>query len=158
MAPVNIGDWCSAPRMTSCVARLVRVIAQNNCGMTRLPSGDRVQLSLSDICISRRLQSMVRPSRRGGVPVLRRATQRSSARSCWPRTVAAGSPARPPSVTESPQNICAPRNVPVAITTLGESMHVRSRKLTPAIRPSLTNSDSTWPFMISRSACAASAV
>ena len=63
--------------MISWVRALVRVIAQNSCGAVR-PAliGDIVQSPSSDGWRSRPAQSIVRPSSRGGVPVLSRASGR----------------------------------------------------------------------------------
>ena len=57
---------------------------------------DIVQSCPSDSCRSSRPQSIVRPSSRGGVPVLSRASGRPRARSCTASSVAARSPTRPP--------------------------------------------------------------
>ena len=62
-------------------------------------------------------QSMVRPSRRGGVPVLRRQPRRPSALSDSPSSTAAGSPLRPAGYCCSPQWIRPLRNVPVVMMT-----------------------------------------
>ena len=51
--------------------------------------------SASPGCISKRDQSMLRPSRRGGVPVFRRVQGSPSARTCSARICEGGSPLRP---------------------------------------------------------------
>ena len=63
--------------MIACDAALVRVIAQKICGTVRaLFHVEQVQSPPSDGCSSSRAQSIVRPSSRGGVPVLSRAIGR----------------------------------------------------------------------------------
>ncbi len=61
------------------------------------PSADMRQASLSDGCSASRAQSIVRPSSRGGVPVLSRAIGSEASRSWLASTCAEASPIRPPS-------------------------------------------------------------
>src|SRR3546814_5025857 len=68
--------------MIAWVRALVRVIAHVSCGKARpVLIGDIVQPSPSEGWRSSAAQSIVRPSRRGGVPVLSRVIGRSRARS-----------------------------------------------------------------------------
>ena len=60
---------------------------------------------------------MVRASRRGGVPVLRRPTSMPSSRNASPSITAGGSPERQAGYFSSPQWIRPFRNVPVVTTT-----------------------------------------
>src|SRR5579863_8792692 len=69
---------------------------------------------------------MVRPSRRGGVPVLRRQPRRPSCLRDSPRRTAAGSPERPAGYCCSPQWIRPLRKVPVVMMIA----------LAPTVRPS----------------------
>ena len=71
----------------------------------------------SPACISRLAQSIVRPSRRAGVPVLSRPSRSSSASRRWERPLAGGSPWRPAGVFSSPRWIRPRRKVPVVSTT-----------------------------------------
>src|SRR3546814_18348218 len=104
--------------MIACVAALVRVIAQKICGTVRRSFHvEQVQSPLSDGCSSSCAQLIVRPSRRGGVPVLSRAIGRSATRSCCTSLCAPASPMRPPSIRSSPRNTLPPRQVPVARPT-----------------------------------------
>ena len=65
-------------RMMSWLRGLVRVIAQNTCGLRRCRCERRHRpVSPSEGCSSSRAQSIVRPSSRGGVPVLSRAIGKS---------------------------------------------------------------------------------
>ena len=58
-----------------------RVIAQNNCGLIRVPgNADMRHGSSSEGCSSSLPQSIVRPSSRGGVPVFSRAIGRFASR------------------------------------------------------------------------------
>ncbi len=128
--------------MTSCVRRLVRVMAQASWGrLTPSSSTDMVHSSASLGCSSSRAQSMVRPSRRGGVPVFNRPCPRPMSRIWLASAADARSPRRPPSTTSSPTNIRASRKVPVATTT---ARHGSMPELvsTPAIRPARTARDS----------------
>ena len=135
MFPPNNGERWRPDRIISCVWALVLDIAQNNCGIARRRRiADMVQFSLSDGWVSNFDQSIVRPSRRGGVPVLRRAIGRSAPRNCSERSKAESSPTRPPSSRSSPRNSFPPRNVPVARITADDVMVVPSPRINPATR------------------------
>ena len=121
--------------MMSCVWALVRDIAQNNCGTDRRwRIDDIVQSSSSEGCISKRDQSIVRPSSRGGVPVFNRAMGKSAPRNCCANSMADASPTRPPSSRSSPRKSLPPRNVPVAKTTAADVMVDPSPRTKPATR------------------------
>ena len=135
MSPPKSGERSSPDRIMSCVWLLVRDMAQNNCGtVRRLRIADIVHSSPSEGCISSRAQSMVRPSKRGGVPVFKRDIGKSACLSCCESNMAESSPTRPPSSRSSPRNNLPPRNVPVARTTAGDFMIEPSPRTKPATR------------------------
>ena len=68
-------------------------------------------------CISSAAQSMVRPSSRGGVPVLSRPSAKPSRSSVRDRPSAGASPTRPAGVWRSPMWMRPRRKVPVVSTT-----------------------------------------
>ncbi len=74
--PVNIGERSSPARMISWVRSLVWVIQQGTCAgcSSRLPMNENTGSGESPGCASMTEKSMLRASRRGGVPVLRRPT------------------------------------------------------------------------------------
>ena len=83
--------------MISWVAALVWVIQQGSwrgC-VSREPRNEKTGSGVSPGCSTQRLKSMVRPSRRGGVPVLSRPTGSDSSRSRAASDSDGGSPARP---------------------------------------------------------------
>src|SRR5207249_2249317 len=67
---------------------------------------------------------MVRASRRGGVPVLRRPTSNPRRRSTSPSITEGGSPERPAGYVFSPQCMRPFKNVPVVMTTVSASERV----------------------------------
>src|SRR5437660_839325 len=77
---------------------------------------------------------MVRPLRRQGVPVLKRASWKPQAARLSLRASADGSPARPPRVLASPMCMSALRKVPVVRTTAGARYRVSPRARTPTTR------------------------
>ena len=80
------------------------------------------------------VQSMVRPSRRGGVPVLRRVSRRPSFFRDSPRRTEAGSPERPAVYCCSPQWMRPLRKVPVVTMTAWAAILRPSRRRTPVMR------------------------
>ena len=80
------------------------------------------------------VQSMVRPSRRGGVPVFRRVSRRPSFFRDSPRRTEAGSPLRPAVYCCSPQWMRPLRKVPVVTMTACAAMRRPSRSRTPVMR------------------------
>ena len=73
IAPANSGERSKLARMISWVRSLVRVIAQRNCGCPNAVVERRHRPGSASLgCSSVRAQSIVRPSSRGGVPVLSR--------------------------------------------------------------------------------------
>ena len=77
---------------------------------------------------------MVRPSRRGGVPVLRRPCGSFSSLSRADRVSAGASPARPPAWLSSPTWIRPSRNVPAVRTTLCAEKRMPTCVTTPVTR------------------------
>ena len=90
--------------------------------------------SASPGCSSNLDQSMVRPSRRGGVPVLRRVSRRPSFFRDSPRRTEAGSPERPAVYCCSPQWMRPLRKVPVVTMTAWAAIFLPSRRRTPVMR------------------------
>ena len=76
-------------------------------------------------------QSMVRPSRRGGVPVFRRQPRKPRFFSDSPKSTAEGSPLRPAGYCCSPQWINPLRNVPVVMMTAPARTVRPSRRCIP---------------------------
>ncbi len=85
--------------MMSCVRALVCVTQHGRCSgcMSRVPMNENTGAGSSPGCTSSTEKSIVRPSRRGGVPVFSRPTGSSSSRNRAPSRLAGGSPARPAS-------------------------------------------------------------
>ena len=77
---------------------------------------------------------MVRPSRRGGVPVLRRHPRRPSFFRDSPSRMAAGSPERPAGYCCSPQWMSPLRKVPVVMMTAAAPTVRPSRRVIPRMR------------------------
>ena len=90
--------------------------------------------SASPGCSSNLDQSMVRPSRRGGVPVLRRHLAQAELLRDSPRRTLAGSPERPAVYCCSPQWMRPLRKVPVVTMTAWAAMVRPSRSRTPVMR------------------------
>ena len=96
--PVNMGERSRPARITSWVWTFVWVIQHGIClgCIWAEPRKENTGTgSRSPGCSSRTDQSMLRPSRRGGVPVLSRPWGRLNARRRSDRAMAGGSPARP---------------------------------------------------------------
>ena len=85
-------------------------------------------------CISSAAQSMVRPSSRGGVPVLSRPSAKPARSSVRDRPSAGASPTRPAGVWRSPMWMRPRRNVPVVSTTAPAPSSRPSASLRPATR------------------------
>ena len=90
--------------------------------------------SASPGCSSNLDQSMVRPSRRGGVPVFRRVSRRPSFFRDSPRRTEAGSPERPAVYCCSPQWMSPLRKVPVVTMVAAAEILRPSRRRTPWMR------------------------
>ena len=90
--------------------------------------------SASPGCSSKRDQSMVRPSSRGGVPVFRRHSRRPRRFRRFAEQDAGGSPQRPAVYCCSPQWMRPFRKVPVVTTVAAARTSRPSRSLTPAMR------------------------
>ena len=103
------------------------------CGISRVRKLNGVG-SASPGCSSKWHQSIVRPSRRGGVPVLRRQPRRPSRFSASPSRMLGGSPLRPAEYCCSPQWMRPFRNVPVVMTTAPAKTVRPSRSLSPMTR------------------------
>ena len=144
--PEYMGERARLARMMAWVASVVVVTPQLICAFSiRSVRNEKGMGGSSPACISRLAQSIVRPSRRAGVPVLSRPSRRSSASSRWERPLAGGSPWRPAGVFSSPRWIRPRRKVPVVSTT--EPARIA--------RPSAVTIPATAPFSTSRSSTAA---
>jgi len=145
MAPVNIGERSSEPRMMSWVRALVWVIQQGSwrgC-CARLPRKENTGTGSSPCCSARREKSMVRPSRRGGVPVLSLPAGRASSRRRAASRAAGSSPMRPAAKCSSPTWIRPARKVPAVSTTVLASKRTPMRVTIPVTRSPLTLRSST---------------
>ncbi len=87
-------------------------------------------------CISSADQSMLRPSRRGGVPVFKRPSVKPIFSSVRESPIAGASPTRPAGICFSPMWMRPRRNVPVVSTTAAAEISRPSANLTPQTRPS----------------------
>ena len=113
-----MGDRCTFARMMAWVAAVVRVMAHWICGFSMASvSAENGSGGSSPGCISRRDQSMVRPSSRGGVPVLSRPRVNPSRSKVSDSPIAGASPTRPAGVRCSPIWMRPRRKVPVVRTT-----------------------------------------
>ena len=110
-------------------------------------------------CTSSFAQLIVRPSRRGGVPVFRRAIGNPAPR-IWSASLSAeDSPIRPPSNRSSPRNNFPPRKVPVAKMTAEQAMLHPSARSTPTTRWALSGAKrnaAASPSTMVKLGCAAS--
>ena len=88
-------------------------------------------------------KSIVRPSMRGGVPVLSRPTGKASSRKRAASESAAGSPARPAVYLSSPTWTNPPRKVPAVSTTAEASKRRPIAVTAPTTRPPATKRSST---------------
>ena len=88
---------------------------------------------------------MVRPSRRGGVPVFKRPSGSPRPSILLAKFMQAFSPARPPDLASSPILITPRRNVPVVSTTERERILVPSATSTPHAMPRSTRMSATSP-------------
>ena len=122
--------------MMAWVASVVVVTPQLICAFSiRSVRNEKGTGGSSPACISRLAQSIVRPSRRAGVPVLSRPSRNSSASRRWERPLAGGSPWRPAGVFSSPRWIRPRRKVPVVSTTAPARMARPSAVTIPATAP-----------------------
>src|SRR6478609_8152346 len=135
ICPEYIGERCTFSRMIRCVSSVVNAMKHGTCFcvifFVRKLNGVG---SASPGCTSKRDQSMLRPSRRGGVPVLSLHPRKPSSLSDSPRSCDGGSPLRPAGYVCSPQWISPLRNVPV----------VTMATCAPTVRPSR----SLMPFAV----------
>ncbi len=130
--------------MTSWTSGVVAVMWQGSCDWSiRSVRNENGTGSSSPGWTSSASKSIVRPLRRGGVPVLNRRSSNPRARSEPESPSAEVSPARPPGVLTSPVCIKAWRNVPVVTTTARARYSAPPRHRRPAARPSSTMIDST---------------
>ena len=97
-------------------------------------------------CRSTAAQSIVPPSSRGGVPVLRRPSAKPARSSVRERPSAGASPTRPAGICRSPIWMSPRRNVPVVSTTAPAPNSRPSVRRTPVTRPE-TRRSSTSPAM-----------
>jgi hypothetical protein len=127
ITPVKSGERSSPARMIACVCALVRVIQHGTwrgC-IARVPMNENTGVGSSPGCVSSPLKSIVRPSRRGGVPVFNRPTGSDSSRSFAPSVSPADRP-RARLVVLEPDVDEPERNVPVVSTTASASKRCRS--------------------------------
>ena len=131
--------------MISCVASVVWVMSQAICGVViRSVRNENGTGGSSPGCRSRPSQSIVLPSSRAGVPVLRRPSARPSAGKPRRDSLSAGaSPTRPAGILLSPMWMRPLRNVPVVSTTAPAVNRRPSSVTMPATRPSSTIRSST---------------
>ena len=104
ICPVYIGDRCTFSRISRSVSGVVCAMWQLICrsGSVRVRKLNGVG-SASPGCSSNLLQSIVRPSSRGGVPVFNRHSRSPSRFKLSPSRTLAGSPLRPAVYCCSPQ-------------------------------------------------------
>ena len=132
--------------MMAWVSAVVRVMAQSICGRAmRSVSAENGSGGSSPGCISSFDQAMVRPSSRGGVPVLRRPSAKPTRSSASDRPTAGASPTRPAGVCCSPIWMRPRRNVPVVSTTAPASTVRPSPSRMPETAPSRTRRSSASP-------------
>ena len=131
--PVNSGERWRLARMTSWLRGLVRVIAQNSCGIGPAVGQRRHRPWLG----VGRLLSQPRPVDRAPVEPRRGAGLEPGHRQSWLRAVgrrgrcAEPSPIRPPLMRSSPRNSVPPRKVPVHRITAGAARRVPSARSSP---------------------------
>ena len=119
--------------MMAWVAGVVRVMPHWTCGFAMaLVRNENGVGGSSPGCISSAGQSIVLPSRRGGVPVLSRPKVRPIASRVLDRPRAGASPTRPAGILRSPMWIRPRRKVPVVRTTAPAAKRRPSRVTTPA--------------------------
>src|SRR5262245_61077423 len=130
-----MGERWTLSRMMRWVAALVRVMPHWTWGLSmRSVSIENGSGGSSPGCISTAVQSMVRPSSRGGVPVLSRPSANPSRCKVSDRPSAGASPTRPAGVCRSPMWMSPRRKVPVVSTTAPAPNSRPSASLSPAIR------------------------
>ena len=105
---------------------------------------------LSPGCICSADQSMVRPSRRGGVPVFKRPSTTPIFSKVRESPSAGASPTRPAGICFSPIWMRPRKNVPVVRTTDAQDSSRPSANLTPQTRPSLRSRSSASASMTAR--------
>ena len=102
--PEYIGERCTLARTMSWVAGVVRVMPHSTCGVViSLVSTENGSAGSSPGCISTAAQSMVLPSSRAGVPVLRRPRVKPARSKDFDRPSAEASPIRPAGQFFSPR-------------------------------------------------------
>ena len=115
---------------------LVRVIPHSICGTSILSvSVENGTGSKSAGCMARRDQSIVRPSRRAGVPVFSRPIGSFISRSRFASATEGCSPTRPAGVRSVPRWISPPKNVPVVNTTASLEITSPVSVIIPETRP-----------------------
>ncbi|MDT4865753.1 hypothetical protein FQZ97_1005760 [compost metagenome] len=140
--------------MMAWVSGVVRVIPQSICGVVILSViKENGTGSSSADCISRLCQSIVRPSRRGGVPVLSRPTAKPRPRKVSESPSAGFSPMRPAGIFFSPIWIRPFRNVPVVNTTAAQESSRPSPRTTPEMFPSVMRMSEAPPSTTVRFSC-----
>ena len=113
--------------------------------------GRRTPAAASSLgCAARRVKSMLRPSRRGGVPVLSRPARGASSRSRAASALEGGSPARPPAWCSSPTWMRPARKVPMVSTTARAVKRTPPSVTMPRTRPPSTMRSATSCWKNSR--------
>lgn len=150
--PVNIGERANPERNISWVFALVWVIQHGICFgcICDVPRSEKQGILPSKypspFWISNFEKSMVRPSRRGGVPVLRRPCGSCNSLSLIDKAQAASSPVRPPALDSSP--ICilpSKKDQPGQNNGWSEKKEMPLWVLTPLILPfSSIRSSTAW--------------
>src|SRR6185312_8660878 len=139
-----IGARARFASMMACVASVVCVMWQTTCGVVIFSvKNEKGCGGSSPCCTWRPFQLMVRPSRRGGVPVLSRLMRRPSPYSRSDRPRAGASLMRPAGILRSPIWIRPRRKVPVVRTTAPAEMLRPSAVSTPLTLPHSTRRSST---------------
>ena len=106
--------------------------------------------SSSPGCCSSLLQSIVRPSRRGGVPVFSLPRSRPSPISCAASRKDGSSPIRPPARRSGPMCMTPFKKVPAVRTTERAPIRVPSARTTPLAMPASTKISATSPSTIDK--------
>ena len=123
--------------MMSWVAGVVRVMPHWICRLAiRSVSTENGSGGSSPGCISSAAQSIVVPSSRGGVPVLRRPSAKPARSSVRDRPIDGASPTRPAGICRSPIWMRPRRKVPVVSTTAPAPNMRPSARRTPVTRAS----------------------
>ena len=137
--------------MILCVSAVVRVIPHSICGTVicsvRVENGTG---GSSAGCISSWSQSIVRPSKRAGVPVFNRPNGSDNACKRSASMLDGASPMRPAATRSSPRWINPPKKVPVVRTTEAAAMGSPASVTMPTQRPFSTSRSPTGASIMVR--------